>query len=63
MLILMNIKAKAFEIHKIILKTHLHIFVSNVFLTLKIMNFDFFSLKKLFIFVLFRAWMHYICMI
>jgi len=36
----MIIKAKAFEIGKIHLKTHLKIFVSNVFLTVKIMNFE-----------------------
>jgi hypothetical protein len=46
-LILMNIKAKAYEIHKILLKTHLNIFISsNVFLTLKIMNFENVSLTK-----------------
>jgi hypothetical protein len=31
-------KSKALEIHKILLKTHLNIFVSNLFLALKIMN-------------------------
>jgi hypothetical protein len=59
----MIIKEKALEIHKILLKTHLNIFVSNIFLTLKIMNFEIFLYEKLFIFVLFGAWMHYICMI
>jgi len=39
---------------------HLNIFVSNVFLTLKIMNFENMFVKKLFIFVLFKVWMHYI---
>jgi len=36
----MIIKEKTFEIGKIHLKTHLKIFVSNVFLTVKIMNFE-----------------------
>jgi hypothetical protein len=36
----MIIKAKALEIGKIHFKTHLNIFVSKVFLTLKIMNFE-----------------------
>jgi hypothetical protein len=36
----MIIKENALEIHKITLKAHLNIFVSNVFLTLKIMNFE-----------------------
>jgi hypothetical protein len=40
------IKEKALEIHKILLKPHLNIFVSNVFLTLKIMNFENLSLTK-----------------
>jgi hypothetical protein len=35
----MSIKAKALEINKIHLKTNLNIFVSNVLLALKIMNF------------------------
>jgi hypothetical protein len=38
-LVVMSIKAKALEINKIHLKTCLNIFVSNVLLTLKIMNF------------------------
>jgi hypothetical protein len=42
----MIIRAKTLELHKIILKTHLNIFVSNVFLTLKIMNFENLSLTK-----------------
>jgi hypothetical protein len=50
----MIIKEKAFEIGKFHFKTHLNIFVSNVFLILKMMNF----FKC--VFVLFKAWMHYI---
>jgi hypothetical protein len=39
-LTLMIVKAKAFEIGKFHFKMHLNIFVSNVLLTLKIMNFE-----------------------
>jgi hypothetical protein len=39
-LLLVIIKTKALEIDKIHLKMHLNIFVSNVFSTLKIMNFE-----------------------
>jgi hypothetical protein len=53
-------KRKKVEIVQIHFKIHLNIFVSNVFLTLKIMNFENVSLTKLFIFVLFKAWVHYI---
>jgi len=35
-----DLKAKALEIDKFHLKMHLNIFVSNVFLTLKIMNYN-----------------------
>ncbi len=42
----MTIKKKALEIDKIHFKTHLNIFVSNVYLTLKIMNFENVSLTK-----------------
>jgi hypothetical protein len=45
-LILMIIKEKELEINKFILKTHLNIFVSNLFLTMKIMNFEILSLTK-----------------
>jgi hypothetical protein len=38
-LILMIIKEKALEIHKILLKTHLNIFVSNAFFYLE--NYEF----------------------
>jgi hypothetical protein len=48
-LTMMIIKTKALEIGKIHFETHLNIFVSNVFLTLKIMNFENEFLKKLFI--------------
>jgi hypothetical protein len=37
---MMIIKEKALEIGKIHFKTHLNIFVSNMLLTLKIMNFE-----------------------
>jgi len=49
-----DIKIKAFEIDKLHLKMNLNIFVSNVLLTLKIMNFEkcVFN-KNYFIFVLF----------
>jgi hypothetical protein len=39
-LVVMSTKAKALEINKIHLKTYLNIFVSNVLLALKIMNFE-----------------------
>ncbi len=42
----MTIKTKALEIDKILFKTHLNIFVSNMFLTLKIMNFENVSLTE-----------------
>ncbi len=42
----MIIKEKELEINKFILKTHLNIFVSNLFLTMKIMNFEILSLTK-----------------
>ncbi len=45
-LILMIIKEKALENHKSLLKTHLNTFVSNVFLTLKFLNFANLSLTK-----------------
>jgi hypothetical protein len=40
------------------LKTHLKQMHSNVFLTLKTMNFEKMSLTKLFIFMLHKAWIH-----
>jgi len=42
----MIIKEKSLKINKIHFKMHLNIFVSNVFLTLKIMNFENVSLTK-----------------
>jgi hypothetical protein len=45
-LTLMIIKKKSLEINKIHFKMHLNIFVSNVFLTLKIMNFENVPLTK-----------------
>jgi hypothetical protein len=45
-LTLMIMKEKLLEINKFHFKTHLNIFVSNVFLTLKIMNFENVSLAK-----------------
>jgi hypothetical protein len=45
-LILMIKKEKALEIGEIHLKTHLNTFVSNMFLTLKVMNFKNVSLTK-----------------
>ncbi len=39
-------KEKALEIGEIHLKTHLNTFVSNMFLTLKVMNFKNVSLTK-----------------
>jgi hypothetical protein len=57
---MMIIKKKSLEIGKIHFETHFNIFGSNVLLTLKIMTFENVFLKKLFIFVLFKTWMHYI---
>jgi hypothetical protein len=48
-LVVMSIKAKALEIDKIHFKTHLNIFVSNMLLALKIMNFDNMFLTNLFL--------------
>jgi hypothetical protein len=45
-LTLMIIKEKSLKINKIHFKTHLNIFVSNLFLTLKIMNFENVSLTN-----------------
>jgi len=45
-LTLMIIKEKSLNINKIHFKTHLNIFVSNVFLTVKIMNFENVSLTN-----------------
>jgi len=49
-LVVMSIKAKTLEMDKIHFKTHLNIFVSNVFLALKIMNFDNMFLTKFILF-------------
>ncbi len=57
---MMIIKTEAVETGIFHFETHLNIFVSNVFLTLKIMKFENVFLKKLFIFLLFKTWMHYI---
>jgi hypothetical protein len=47
----MIIRAKILELMKIILKTNLNTYEPNVFLTLKIMDFENMALKKLFIFM------------
>jgi hypothetical protein len=59
-LVIMSIKAKALEIDKIHFKTHLNIFVSNMLLVLKIMNFDNMFLPKFILLKKIKARMHYI---
>jgi len=50
-------KTKALEIGEIYSKTDLNTFASNVFLTLKIMNFENVFLTNIYIYImLFKAW-------